>query len=257
MKFALVGGQRQEAQPTLSGICASCGHPMIAKCGEVRISHWAHRKARLCDPWCENETEWHRSWKGQFPVDWQEVLHTAEDGEKHIADVRTNHGWVIEFQHSYIRPEERRSRDAFYKKLVWVVDATRRKTDKLKFFRSLKESVPVNGSKVKPVDLNRGLLNEWSACPAPIFFDFGAESILWRLFSRRIEEPSYISPFSRSQFIAILHGKGPESTRNFDEFTRTIESILAPYNARLRSQIATPAPALPSKFPLRRGPRRL
>ena len=51
--------------------------------------HWAHRGSRFCDPWWENETEWHRSWKGQFPVNWQEVVHQAETGEKHIADVKT------------------------------------------------------------------------------------------------------------------------------------------------------------------------
>ena len=45
---------------------------------------------RFCDPWWENETEWHRAWKDQFPADWQEIVHHAEDGEKHIADVKTD-----------------------------------------------------------------------------------------------------------------------------------------------------------------------
>jgi len=39
-------------------------------------------------------------------------VHRAEDGEKHIADVKTYHGRVIEFQHSYLKPVERRSRQA-------------------------------------------------------------------------------------------------------------------------------------------------
>jgi hypothetical protein len=34
MKFALVDGQRQEAQPRLSGKCPACEHPMIARCGK-------------------------------------------------------------------------------------------------------------------------------------------------------------------------------------------------------------------------------
>jgi hypothetical protein len=50
----------------------------------------------------ENETEWHRAWKDQFPPEWQEIVHLAGDGERHIADVKTGDGWVIEFQHSYI-----------------------------------------------------------------------------------------------------------------------------------------------------------
>jgi hypothetical protein len=41
---------------------------------------------------------------------WQEIVHRSDSGEKHIADVKTDHGWVIEFQHSYLNPEERRSR---------------------------------------------------------------------------------------------------------------------------------------------------
>lgn len=45
---------------------------------------------------------------------------TADDGEKHIADVKTVHGSVIEFQHSFITSEERLSRDNFYPKKVLV-----------------------------------------------------------------------------------------------------------------------------------------
>jgi hypothetical protein len=88
MKFALVDGQRHEALPNLSGKCPNCDQPMIAKCGEVRMSHWAHQRRVSCDTWWENETEWHRNWKGQFPAIWQEFVHRAENGEKHIADVR-------------------------------------------------------------------------------------------------------------------------------------------------------------------------
>jgi len=46
--------------------------------------------------------------KDQFPADWQEHVQHAETGERHIADVKTSRGWVIEFQHSYLKPEERR-----------------------------------------------------------------------------------------------------------------------------------------------------
>jgi len=134
MKYALVNEQRQEAQPGLSGNCPFCGDLMVAKCGEIKIWHWAHREELRCDSWKENETEWHRSWKGQFPNDWQERIHTSESGEKHIADVKTIKSWVIEFQHSHLNPVERRARNDFYKKLVWVVDGPRRKRDKQKFF---------------------------------------------------------------------------------------------------------------------------
>jgi competence protein CoiA len=114
MKYALVNGQRQEAQPNLSGECPSCASPMVEKCGEIRTKHWAHLGKRVCDTWWENETGWHRAWKGRFRTDWQEVIHSTENGEKHIADVKIDQGWVLEFQHSHLDPEERRARDAFY-----------------------------------------------------------------------------------------------------------------------------------------------
>jgi competence CoiA-like predicted nuclease len=105
MKFAKVNGQRQEAQPRLSGNCPGCDGPMVARCGTKRVWHWAHLGERTCDVWWENETEWHRAWKNQFPVGWQEIVHRAENGEKHIADVKTSQGWVLEFQHSPIKSE--------------------------------------------------------------------------------------------------------------------------------------------------------
>jgi len=60
-------------------------------------------------------------------------VHFDEKGEKHIADVKTKNGWVLEFQHSYIKPEERNYRNAFYSKLVWIIDGLRRKTDRIQF----------------------------------------------------------------------------------------------------------------------------
>jgi len=42
MQYALVNGQRVEAQAELiGGVCPHCGAPMVPKCGEVRVKHWA------------------------------------------------------------------------------------------------------------------------------------------------------------------------------------------------------------------------
>lgn len=200
MKFAVVNEQRQEARPNLSAECPSCSRPMIAKCGEVRIWHWAHQGNHLCDPWGENETEWHRSWKAQFPDDWQEVVHNAENGIKHIADVKTERGWVIEFQHSHLKPEERRSRDAFYAKLVWVVDGTRRKRDEKQFIQALNNGRPLHATfPIKRVRSDEcALLREWAGSPAPIFFDFGSEQALSWLIAGRPDGPAYVGPISRA-----------------------------------------------------------
>ncbi|WP_341912613.1 CoiA-like domain protein [Polaromonas sp. YR568] len=123
MQLALVDGVRQKAHPGLKGVCPGCALPAVPKCGEKLVWHWAH-KGRHCDPWWENETEWHRNWKAQFPEAWQEVIQTdAVTGEKHIADVRTANGMVIELQHSAMPADELRSREAFYKHMIWIVDA--------------------------------------------------------------------------------------------------------------------------------------
>src|SRR5262249_54087915 len=97
MKFAVVEGERREAQRGLSAKCPVCGDAMIAKCGEIRDWHWSHRVTRTCDRWWEPETEWHRNWKNQFPEHWQEIIQRSDDGEKHIADVKTDRGIVLEF----------------------------------------------------------------------------------------------------------------------------------------------------------------
>ena len=69
--------------------------------------------------------KWHRAWKNHFRPEWQEYIHHDQSGEKHIADVRTEHGQIIEFQHSHIDPQERAARERFYGNMIWVVDGMR------------------------------------------------------------------------------------------------------------------------------------
>lgn len=78
MRFALVNGEKAEPQPGFRGICPNCQSEMVAKCGRVKVWHWAHKGQPSCDPWWELETQWHRSWKDHFPIDWQEVTHIAQ-----------------------------------------------------------------------------------------------------------------------------------------------------------------------------------
>lgn len=238
MKFALINGERQEAQPNLSGNCPNCDRPMIAKCGEVKIWHWAHQGKRLCDPWWENETEWHRAWKGQFPDGWQEKVSHADNGEKHIADVKTDRDWVIEFQHSYIKPEERRSRDAFYKKLVWVVDGMRRKRDGKQFIEALNNGARLDArlSVVQVRSDECALLREWAGSRAPIFFDFGAEQMLFWLIAGRPDGPAYVGPVSRASFIEMHRGGVTQTARDFDELVKDFSGLVADYESHLQAQ---------------------
>ncbi|MDX0409909.1 CoiA-like domain protein [Sinorhizobium medicae] len=122
MQFALVDGQRIEARSGSKGTCPTCGATMVAKCGPRVIHHWAHASRHDCDPWWENETEWHRDWKNLFPAECREQTRTAPDGEIHRADIVTSTGIVIEVQHSAMTDAERQSREAFYQNLIWIVD---------------------------------------------------------------------------------------------------------------------------------------
>ncbi|MYA17632.1 MAG: CoiA-like domain protein [Gemmatimonadales bacterium] len=122
MKYALVNGRKAKARRGLAAICPGCGAPMVAKCGPRVIHHWAHKARSNCDPWWENETDWHREWKSHFPEECREVSHTAPDGEIHRADIKTPTGIVIEVQHSALSDEEREARERFYGNLIWILD---------------------------------------------------------------------------------------------------------------------------------------
>ncbi|MGH7024220.1 MAG: competence protein CoiA [Caulobacteraceae bacterium] len=122
VQYALVDGDRREAVAGGRGSCPTCGEAMIAKCGPRILHHWAHAGRRNCDPWWENETDWHRAWKNLFPEQCREISHTAPDGEIHRADIKTPTGIVIEVQHSAMTDLERQSREAFYGNLTWVID---------------------------------------------------------------------------------------------------------------------------------------
>lgn len=122
MQYAIVDGVRSKPFVGGKGCCPMCGAEMIAKCGPRVLHHWAHKGKRNCDPWWENETDWHREWKGYFPENCREIHHQAEDGEIHRADVMTPTGIYVEFQHSSMPEAERKAREAFYGNLLWIVD---------------------------------------------------------------------------------------------------------------------------------------
>jgi len=173
MRFALINNQRAEAAPGLKGLCPGCNQPVTAKCGAHRMHHWAHLVDKKCDSWWETETEWHRAWKNNFPDDWQEVILPDEvTGEKHIADVLTDYGYVIEFQHSHINPQERISRENFYKNMVWVVDGTRLKNDYKRLIKGKNQSRSEKQG-VFLVDFpDECFPSAWLESSAPVVFDF-------------------------------------------------------------------------------------
>ncbi|WP_316737471.1 competence protein [Pedobacter aquatilis] len=80
------------------------------------------------------ESVWHKNWKKAFPVSYREKVFCCDkSGELHRADVYTNCGTAIEFQNSPITLLEMKSREAFYPKMIWVVNGK-----KFKGFKVLK-----------------------------------------------------------------------------------------------------------------------
>jgi hypothetical protein len=208
MHYALVDDTPAEPSPRLKGNCKRCGSIMIAKCGQHKLWHWAHKSRVHCDPWWEPETEWHRAWKNLFPKDWQEVIHfDPVTNEKHIADVKTSHGQVIEFQHSPMKPEELRSREEFYKNMVWVIDGCRGELDAATFHVGL-------GSRVDQPDRptvfpfhwygRSKLFEDWQAAATPVFIDFG-RPIVWRLVLYNPEtQQGVVGPIQREALVNDL-----------------------------------------------------
>jgi len=205
MKYAIINGQRAEAAKGAKGTCPACGSEMIARICKTKVDHWAHKSKQNCDIWWENETVWHREWKNCFDTEWQEAVHKDEiTGEIHIADVTTPHGWTIEIQHSPMDDEERKTRNSFYKKIAWVVDGTRRKTDIDQLNRLLTNGIPLKTKfltvAVNPDNKNR-LLTEWHNKDSLVFFDFrqsdrNRQRIIWFALPKLKPEDAYIPAFT-------------------------------------------------------------
>lgn len=179
MKYAILNNERIEPQRGIKdAICPICGEKVIPKCGNIKIHHWAHKIKDNCDPWWENETEWHRRWKNLFPNECQEFVMVDDlTGEKHVADVRINNSLTLEFQHSFISEKEKFSRENFYKNMFWIVDAS-------KYYEKFKTNLQsLNHSEKCKVcfyynynefELSKNCFpRRWLKSKVPVIFDFG------------------------------------------------------------------------------------
>lgn len=104
------------------GTCPGCGEEVIAKCGSIKVWHWAHLN-KDCDPWSEPESVWHLSWKQRAPLDRQEVVIKRND-VTHRADVVAKNGAVLELQASPISAEDILERERFYCHMAWLFRCT-------------------------------------------------------------------------------------------------------------------------------------
>ena len=211
LRYALVSGIRAEPQPKLTGVCNFCGLEMISKCGRYVAWHWAHKRKSSCDPWLEGETDWHLEWKDRFPKDWQEIVHVDDQTkERHIADVKTPSGLVIEIQHSPISEQELRSREHFYGNMIWIVDAR-------DFEGYFSIGMTYGLASIDPLSYHirwwgsSKLLQRWSAATTPVYFDIHSEenSNLLRLMEfNSAESAGILAPVPSDAVVnAALSGK--------------------------------------------------
>ncbi|HOX77025.1 MAG TPA: competence protein CoiA family protein [Bacteroidales bacterium] len=239
MKYALVDNNKTEATKGVTGICPGCGSELIAKCGDIKLHHWAHKGNRKCDPWWENETPWHRSWKNNFQSEWQEVILCDEQtGEKHIADIRTTHGLVIEFQHSHINPQERTSRENFYKNMVWVVDGTRLESDYKRLDKGKNNFRKTNTKGLYLVSFPEECFpSNWLKSSVPIIFDFRGTELnidmndmrnsLFCLYPKRLGQKSILVTMAHDFFIKnIIKGEWQILMNNVSQFQQAWQKVL-------------------------------
>ena len=160
MKWAKKENDRITATPGDRARCPACGGRVIAKCGEIKIWHWAH-KSMDCDPWHEPETQWHLQWKNEFPDDWQEVVIG-----NHRADVKTPKT-VVEFQSSPISGQMIRERENFYGRMVWLINGQKFR-DNMEFRRKEGDFYTFRWKHPRKT---------WWESKKPIFIDFGSRGL--------------------------------------------------------------------------------
>jgi competence CoiA-like predicted nuclease len=116
MLLAIKNNKKIYAEPKKRAICPLCNGEVIAKCGEIKIWHWAHKSRFICDSFGEVESEWHLKWKKNFPKEMQEFKF-----ENHFADIY-NKKQVIELQSTSLSPKQIIEREKFYRNMIWILN---------------------------------------------------------------------------------------------------------------------------------------
>ena len=114
--------------------CPCCKSLLVQKKGSFMIWHFAHKSLDNCISYYDNKGEWHRKMQELFPENNREIFESFSS-YRHIYDVLTESGIIIEFQHSPISLEDfkKRTKDYVFRSLmnktprpIWVFDYTER-----------------------------------------------------------------------------------------------------------------------------------
>lgn len=207
MFYALLNGVRVEPEKGLEGaVCPFCRQPVIARCGEERVKHWSHRSVIDCDPWLEAETEWHRRWKNLFG-DMQEQMH-ENGGARHMADVKTTDGTIVEFRHNAISREGCATREAFFgKTMFWVVDCARngRLTERLNENRYRLRTSNVLGCLMQSTrEPEKCFPKVWTESRRFVFLDYGMPELIC-IFPGRMKGLLLCMTMQKDEFVECVN----------------------------------------------------
>lgn len=207
-------GQRLLPRRGVRALCPLCAEPVIAKCGSIKVHHWAHVARPDCDSWFEPETEWHRAWKARFP----EASVEVPCGD-HRADIRHG-GLVIELQHSAISPAMITERERHYGRMIWIVDGAPF-VERFFLMRMMGKSVFSFKWKHQKT--------AWRSARRPVYFDFGSSTIR-DLLGAQLLNPTVYRPNRdeiRSYDRVVAGRLTDEGEKRFDPSLQNLSEELA------------------------------
>ena len=174
MKYAMINSQKVEAKPNLKGaLCPKCKSEMIAKCGSIRIHHWAHKKGAHCDEWAEPENAWRLNWLKAFEGFRQEEI-IKQGNESHFVDVLTENGTPILFRQKAPSSDDMAKMESFFRGLIWFANMGASIRACKAFEKAMIEQF-ITESEIKNVWLcscEKGIPAAWLDAKYPVFLDF-------------------------------------------------------------------------------------
>lgn len=159
MQFDL---NRVKPTPKAVSECPACHTKIKAKCGSIKVWHWAHESIQTCDANWEPTTQWHLDWQAKVPEEMTEIVIGH-----HIADIKLSDGKVVEVQHSNLPVEVVAERETFYNNMTWIFDGQ-------DFFKRLKiKEGEFNGQTSHSFKFRKPRRYIVEAKKFPFYIDFG------------------------------------------------------------------------------------
>lgn len=143
----------------------------------------------------------------------------STDGTRHVADIKTDTGLVVEFQYSHLSTVDRRQREAFYDNMSWIVDGTRLKRDLPGFLMQI-QFHQRSGPRPDVVPFNwrvPQITQRWEESRKLVFLDFHEDHIWcippdtnqWRKYATRVPKEEFIC--------ALTDGSLPTGIFRYDQ----------------------------------------